>query len=157
MNAHAATYRILVIANERVDADVLAQEIDGSVAPGAPTQVLVVAPALNGRYRRWTSDDDEAYEAAEERLRSYIDDLERRGYDVNGMIGDADPLLAIAQTLQVFRADLLVIATHPESRANWLARNLVARARERFDLPIISIVTDEMEQRPLQDASVLAA
>jgi hypothetical protein len=146
VNTSVKTHRVLVVANEQVEPTVLAAAIDSAIPPQAHSEVLVVAPALNGRFRRWTSDDDDAYEAAEQRLRSCIDDLERLGYRVNGMIGDADPLLATAEALRVFRADTLVVATHIESRANWLGRNLVARARERFGLPVIPLTPEE---RPL--------
>jgi hypothetical protein len=157
MNTHAAINRILVISNDRPDAAVLARAFESSVASDAERQVLIVAPALNGRFRRWTSDDDEAYEAAEQRLRSCIDDLERLGYSANGMIGEADPLLAAADALRVFRADVLVIATQEESRANWLARNLVTRARERFDVPVVEVVTDAAPQLLPPRSRALAA
>jgi hypothetical protein len=154
MNANSMTRRVLVIANEHVEAAALAQAIG---SPHPQPEVLVVAPALNDRFRRWTSDDDEAYEAAEQRLVSCIDDLECFGYSANGMIGDADPLLATAEALRLFRADTIVIATHRESRANWLARNLVARARERFDLPVVPVITDAKPQPPEQDQRTIAA
>ena len=48
----------------------------------------------------------------------------------------------MADALHAFDADQLMIATHPEGRSNWLARNLVVRARDRFALPIRHIVVD---------------
>lgn len=148
MNKSAKIHRVLVVANEHVEPTALAAAIEGTIPPRAQSQVLVVAPALDGRFRRWSSDDDEAYEAAEQRLRSCIDELERLGYRANGMIGDADPLLASAEALRVFRADALVIVTPPESRANWLGRNLVARARERFRLPVVPLTADAAPPLP---------
>jgi hypothetical protein len=35
-----------------------------------------------------------------------------------------------------------VIATHPESRSHWLARDLVGRARRRYRQPILHVVVD---------------
>jgi len=37
--------------------------------------------------------------------------------------------------LGTFAPDELIISTHPEGRSNWLERNVVERARERFALP----------------------
>jgi hypothetical protein len=148
MSKSATTHRVLVVANDPVEAGLLGAAIDRTTPPRAQPQVLVVAPALNARFRGWTSDDDEAYDAAELRLRSCIDDLELSGYDANGIIGDADPLLATAEALRVFRADMLVIATHPERRANWLARNLIARARERFGLPVVALTAEAAPPLP---------
>ena len=35
-----------------------------------------------------------------------------------------------------------MISTHPEGRSNWLERNVVGAARERFDVPITHVVVD---------------
>src|SRR5712691_2989496 len=139
---HPSKHRILVIANETVESGILRDTIRSSVEELSTAEVLVVAPALNSRVRHWVSDEDEARSAAENRLSRSVDRLARAGLDANGWVGDADPLLAIADALHVFAADKLIIATHPDRRSNWLARNLVIRARRRFHLPILHIVVD---------------
>ena len=73
-------------------------------------EVLVVAPALNSRLRRWLSDEDEARRRAEQRARAIVDLLARGGVHAEGRAGDADPLLAIADALATFAADEIVIA-----------------------------------------------
>lgn len=135
--------RILVIANETVESDLLAHAIRAKEA----SQVLIVAPALNGRVRHWTSDDDDAHAAADERLRRSLDRLAASGIPANGMVGDADPLQAAADALRVFPAEELVVATHPEGRSNWLARGVVERARRRFGLPVVHLVVDRDARR----------
>jgi hypothetical protein len=135
--------RILVIANETVESDLLAHAIRAKEA----SQVLIVAPALNGRVRHWTSDDDAAHAAADERLRRALDRLAASGIAANGMVGDADPLQAAADALRVFPAEELVVATHPEGRSNWLARGVVERARLRFGLPVVHLVVDRDARR----------
>ena len=135
--------RILVIANETVESDLLAHAIRAKEA----SQVLIVAPALNGRLRHWTSDDDVAHDAADERLRRSLDRLAASGIPANGMVGDADPLQAAADALRVFPAEELVVATHPEGRSNWLARGVVERARRRFGLPVVHLVVDREARR----------
>ena len=54
------------------------------------------------------------------------------------MIGDADPLQALRDAL-AFPADLLIVATHPAGRSNWLATNLVERASRYFAGPILHV------------------
>jgi hypothetical protein len=131
--------RVLVISNQTVEADVLRETI---AARAATTQVVVVAPALNSRLRHWLSDEDPARRAAERRLAGALTGLRAAGVDVDGWIGDADPLRAIEDALAVFSADELLIATHPESRSNWLAHDLVGRACARFSLPVLHLVVD---------------
>ena len=129
----AATFRprrVLVISNETVEADILH---DTLVAHADATDVVVVAPALNTRLRHWLSDEDPARHSAQRR--------------VDGWVGDADPLQAIADALVVFDADELLIATHPEARSNWLAHDLVGRACARFSLPVVHLVVEDARAR----------
>jgi hypothetical protein len=51
-----------------------------------------------------------------------------------GPVGDADPLVAIADALSMFPADEIVIAGRPERLRR--REKLVARVRNRFALPI---------------------
>jgi hypothetical protein len=50
--------------------------------------------------------------------------LDRAGIEANGVVGDADPLRAIADALHDFPADELVLATRAETRSHWLGRRL---------------------------------
>jgi hypothetical protein len=132
-------FRILAIANETVESDALHQLILDRAGDMA-TDVLIVAPALNSRLRHWFSDEDGAREAAEERLARSIERLGLDGMPAYGWVGDADPLEAIADALAVFEADQLIISTHPEARSNWLARDVVRRAQQRFGIPTAHVV-----------------
>ena len=100
--------------------------------PGA--NVLVVAPALNSRLRRWLSDEDGARRRAEERATTVADRLEQSGVHAEGRAGDGDALLAIADALSTFPADEILIAAQP-GRSSRIAEELGSRARERFALP----------------------
>jgi hypothetical protein len=145
------TRRVLVIANETVEGRVLH---DAIVRQPHDTQILVVAPALNSRLRHWTSDEDRARRAADERLAGCLAALDSAGMHVQGWVGDADPLQAIADALAVFTADEILIATHPEHRSNWLAHDLVGRACARFQLPVAHVV---VEHAPVPARALAAA
>lgn len=58
--------RLLVVANETIAAHQLFEMIRRRVA-AAPTEVLLVAPALTGRLQFWLSDEDAGDRAARER------------------------------------------------------------------------------------------
>jgi nucleotide-binding universal stress UspA family protein len=133
--------RVLVVANETVAGAALRDEIR-RVVEGASANVLVVTPALNSPIRHWTSDEDGARAAAEERLGRSVEELERLGIDAHGKVGDADPVQAIEDALRTFDADLIVISTHPEGRSNWLERGVVTSARDRFEIPVTHVVVD---------------
>jgi hypothetical protein len=127
--------RILVIANETVGGDELLT-ILREKASGVNEQVLVVCPALNSQVRTWASDEDGARSAAQARLDASLARLRQHGVQAQGEVGDGDPLQAVEDALRTFGADEIVISTHPEGRSNWLERNVVGAARERFDVPI---------------------
>jgi hypothetical protein len=134
--------RILLIANETVDADEVREVLCRRAA-----EVLVIVPALNGRLRHWFSDEDEARRAAALRLGRCLEGFSREGIRAQGWVGDADPLLAIGDGLHFFDADEIMIATHPRGRSHWLERDLLQRARARYTKPVRHVVVGGQELR----------
>ena len=141
-SAHAeGERRILVVANETVGGQTLRSLIEDR-SRGIRTEVLVCTPALNSRLRYWTSDEDGARVAAQERLDASLERLRERGVEASGEVGDANPLQAIEDALRTFGPDEIIISTHPAGRSNWLERGVVEHARERFTVPITHVVVD---------------
>jgi hypothetical protein len=139
-------HRVLVVANETLPGAALRDEIERRAADES-TEVFVVCPALNTKLKHWTSDDDAARAKAYERLQAMLDALDRDGYAATGDIGDGDPVQALEDGLRVFGADEVILSTHPPGRSHWLERDVVERARERFDVPITHIVVDLERER----------
>jgi len=133
--------RILVVANETVGGSALLEQIRRR-SEGVDEHVLVVVPALNSPLKHWTSDEDGAREAAQERLETSLAAMRAAGIDASGEVGDSDPLQAIEDALRTFAPDELIISTHPPDRSHWLERGVVAGARERFALPVTHVVVD---------------
>lgn len=98
-------------------------------AGSAHADVLVVAPALNSWLRQWLSDEDPARGRAEKRLAALVGELQRTAAHVEGRVGDADPLQAIADALPTFTADRIVSAARSE-RSMRPIDDLVSRACE---------------------------
>jgi GABA permease len=137
----AGERRILVIANETVGGSALLDQIREH-ARGVNEHVLVVVPALNSPLRHWTSDEDGAREAAQQRLDASLAAMRSAGIDATGEVGDSDPLQAIEDAIRTFAPDELIISTHPPERSHWLERGVVSGARERFALPVTHVVVD---------------
>jgi hypothetical protein len=133
--------RILVIANETVGGRALRDLIEER-SRGVHEEVLVVTPALNSPLRHWTSDEDGARAAAQERLDASLVRLRTLGVQAQGKVGDSDPLQAIEDAVRTFGPDEIILSTHPEGRSNWLERGVVSNARERFAVPITHVVVD---------------
>lgn len=140
-----ARKRILVVANETVAGRALRSEIVHRAAGEA--DVLVVCPALNSPLRHWASDEDRARAEAQTRLEASLAALSEERVEASGEVGDSDPLQAIDDAMRTFDADEMIISTHPPGRSNWLERDLIALARERYDLPIAHVVVDLEHER----------
>jgi hypothetical protein len=138
--------KVLVVANETVAGRALRGEVVHRTG-GSDADVFVVCPALNSRIRHWTSDEDEARARAQERLERSLAALAEEGVEARGEVGDDDPLQAIEDALRTFGADEIIISTHPPGRSNWLERDVIVRASERFDLPITHVVVDLGRER----------
>lgn len=147
--------QILVVANETVAGRALRAEIFARAQGGAG--VLVVCPALNSPIRHWTSDEDQAHVLARERLDESLAALGGEGVDATGEVGDADPIQAIDDALRTFDPDEIVISTHPPGRSNWLEKEVVSRARERYPLPITHVVVDLEQERRAPPATGAAS
>jgi hypothetical protein len=132
--------RILVVANETVAGQTLRGEIVHR--SGSDANVLVVCPALNSPLRHWASDEDAARAVAQARLGESLAALAEEGVQARGEVGDADPIQAIDDALRTFGADEIIVSTHPPGRSNWLEKDVIARARERYETPITHVVVD---------------
>jgi hypothetical protein len=134
---------VLVVATEILEGAALRDVIRAGGAPSA--EAVVIAPALNSRLRHWMSDEDDARRSAGRRLSASLERLRAAGIEADGLVGDADPLQAIADALHRFEVQRVVIATPPEGRSQWLARDLIGRARRRFAQPGLNVVAEPSE------------
>jgi GABA permease len=134
-------HRILVAANETVGGLELLTEIRER-AGDRRARILVVCPALNSPLRHWANDEDQARDEAQRRLERSVESMRATGLEVEGEVGDGDPIQAIEDAVRTFQPDELIISTHPPGRSHWLERGVVERARSRFDLPLIHVVVD---------------
>lgn len=77
---------------------------------------------------------------AQHRLDEALTRFRVEGLEIEGMVGDADPLRAVAGALPGFKADEIVVSTLPQELSRWLAADLPAELRRRFGIPV-TVVT----------------
>src|SRR5207247_6343664 len=94
-----------------------------------PSHILVVCHALNPPTRHWAPDEYQARASAQARLDASLGAMRAAGLQVEGEIGDGDPIQAIEDAVRTFQPDELVVSTHPEGRSHWLERGVVEKAR----------------------------
>jgi nucleotide-binding universal stress UspA family protein len=133
--------RVLVVANETVAGEELLSTIS-TLALTQQTRFRVVCPALNSRLKTYTSDEDPARAAAQERLDATLARLAAVGIDASGEVGDGDPLVAVDDGVRTFGPNEIVISTHPPGKSNWLEKGIVDSVRARYDVPVTHVVVD---------------
>jgi hypothetical protein len=70
---------------------------------------------------------------------------EAAGGHVEGVIGDADPFIAVRDAVTNLGIDEIIISTLPARVSHWLRRDLPRRV-ERFGLPV-TVVTAQQSER----------
>ncbi|HEV2769918.1 MAG TPA: hypothetical protein VGV40_07020 [Solirubrobacteraceae bacterium] len=127
--------RLLVLAPEAVDAEMLRNEL-GDEIEGA--EVRVVAPALNeSPIAFWMSDSDEAIAEAQEAAAGTGRAAEEAGAELaEADTGESEPLTALQDALATFPADRVAVFVHPRDEQRYREDDVWEAARERFGVPV---------------------
>jgi hypothetical protein len=127
--------KLLVITSEPVTADHLREAIGADATDDA--DVLVIAPALHkSALRFWLSDADQAIARAQTVQQDSVDQLESEGVTATGDTGESEPLAAIADTLEGFPADRIVLFLHPTGDQAYREAVSATEITERFGVPV---------------------
>jgi hypothetical protein len=128
--------KVLVLTSEPVSAAQLRAALPGDTDP-KQAEVMVIAPALQkSGLRFWMSDADDAIAKAEEVRRETVEQLGSEGVPASGDTGESDPLLAIQDALQSFRADRIVVFTHGDEDQRYQEDLDPAEIEDRFGIPV---------------------
>jgi hypothetical protein len=137
-------FRVLVVANETVGGRELRDEI---LRRGRrPAELRVVCPILPTRAHLITSDIDHELADARQRLDGTLEWARVQGLQATGRVNADTPLAAAADELRRFRADEVIVSTHPPQRSRWLESGLVERLQAELDIPVRHVVVDVARQ-----------
>jgi len=126
--------KVLVVASEPIPADRLRATL-GDTAQD--TEIMVVAPALHlTALRFWLSDSDEAMRRAHFVQRETVKNLDDEGLDAHGNVGEGNPVSAVADALDGFSADRILLFTRPTCEQRYAEAIDTDALRERFGVPV---------------------
>ncbi len=109
----------------------------------AGVDLRVVVPAVETSALQHTLGDvDEPKHEAEERLAAALEMLRASGVEVNGEVGDADPVQAAQDALLKAPADEVLIFEHCEAQSKWYENGLLERAQEEIELPLRVVMVE---------------
>jgi hypothetical protein len=143
--------KLLVIANETIAGAGLHHHIRELIADGG--RVIIVAPALSSRLKYVFSDVDEPRSEAQERLDASIALLHESGIEAEGVVGDANPVVAFEDAVAIYGPDGVLVSTHPEGRSNWIEKGIVEKIESKTDLPVEHVVVDITADAPEEQLS----
>jgi hypothetical protein len=109
--------KLLVVTPEPIDAGALRKTL-GDEVNGA--EVLVISPATNeSKLAFWVSDPDDAIAEAKQAETETVENLREANVQATGDVGESEPSQAIDDALATFKADRIVIFTHPEGERDY--------------------------------------
>jgi nucleotide-binding universal stress UspA family protein len=146
--------RLLFIADAAVaDMDELPTAVRAVI--GAATELYVVTPTLPGRLA-WLADDVDGFRhLADERLDTVLDHMRSIGAHVTGVAARGSVITVIADAVEEFRPDHILIALRSPEHANWQERKLIAHAEERFGLPVTTYAVDLQGHTSIADGPLI--
>jgi hypothetical protein len=139
--------RVLVVTDETLaSANEVPQPILDQIEEA--DEVYVVAPTLTTWLQSLTGDIDGARVSADARLRTVFNHMDASGLESHGMVGDEDQVAAIADALDGFRADLILLRLHARGsrNENWREHRLVDWIRTHTTVPTIVFYFDDEGQ-----------
>jgi hypothetical protein len=129
--------RVLVVANRTADSE----EVQAALlerAQQSAIEVTVLAPAS------WeVVDPHGGVQSARRRLRDALSRLHGAGISASGVVGDADPFVAVREIWDPERFDEVVVATLPQHLSRWLHLDLPRRVEHLTGRPVRHVIASE--------------
>ena len=130
----------LVVANQTLPGEQLAAAVRERVAAGecAFYAVVPLTPVPHGAV--W--EERESAAAARERLDAFLGALRDIGVEVDGEIGDRDPIQAVRDVLRTKAVDEIILSTLPAGASRWLQLDVPSKLSRSVDIPV-TVITQE--------------
>jgi len=134
----AFTTHLLVVANRTVDSPELLDALRERAQRGRIHATLLAPTTWSER------------EQAEQRLAAAVADLAASDVRAEGMVGDADPIVAVQEAWNPGRYDEVVVSTLTEGASRWLQIDLPHRVARLTDCQVrhVAVPVRHVEQRP---------
>ena len=130
--------RVLLVANRTAATEPLCEAVQARVARGPATFHLVVPAHPHGMHKVVDPQEGDAGEA-DRTLAAALPVLSAAaGSQVTGHVGDAEPLMAISDAVNLGQYDEIIISTLPRRISRWLHLDIVSKARG-LGLPVTHV------------------
>ncbi len=137
--------RILVVVMVELDDDAVEaiRSAGEYERPGNQAEMLLVAPASQGKLDRWATDVVKARAEAQRKLVVSVAALGKANLTARASVGDDDPVLAVEDALHEFAASEVILVTGPpaeDAPGEQAAGELQSRLRQPLQRVIVALV-----------------
>lgn len=135
--------QILVVANRTAECEELQQALRERAEKGDGVKFTLVVPSAHGFAKAAGSDEGTA--EAQSHLDSAVQKLRDAGLEVEGRLGDPDPVAAVADAANEGSFDEVIVSTLPTHLSKWLHLDLPRKAAHATGLPVTHVVGSEVK------------
>lgn len=132
-------YSVLVIANVTAGSDELLDALRRRAEEGAASFTLLVPASGGGRGGR---------DAAQARLDAALQRMRAAGLEVQGRVGDSDPVAAVYEAWDPRSWDEIVVSTLSGEASRWLEIDLPRRVERITGMPVTHVVARKPRTPP---------
>jgi hypothetical protein len=129
---------VLVVAHQTAATSGLLDAVRERAQHGPAQFHLVVPRQAHGMHKVVDPQDAGADEANQVLAKALPKLSEAAGQEVTGSLGDAEPLMAIQDAVNLGRYDEIIISTLPLGLSRWLKLDLISKARG-LGLPVTHV------------------
>ena len=133
--------RILVVANKTAESPEL---LEALTSRSDGNSFFLVVPA-SGHGIEKAANPDAAVEHTQPHLETALESLRGSGLEVEGTVGDTDPLAAVQDALNFGEFDEVIVSTLPARASKWLKMDLPTRVERMSGLPVTHIETKQKD------------
>ena len=126
--------KVLVVANKTAGSEELLTALRERAEQGSAEFHLVVPASPRGA--SWAFDMHAGHDAAEHDLDGALERLRALGLEVDGEVGDPDPVAAVSDSAHFGSYDEVIVSTLPKHLSKWLKLDLPHKVAHATGLPV---------------------
>src|SRR5687767_3355067 len=130
--------KILVVANRTVESPELEEALKDRASKGDDVTFTLVVPSAHGFAK--AADPDSGIHDAEVHVFNALEKLREDGLNVEGRLGDPDPIAAVQDAANAESFDEVIVSTLPTHLSKWLHLDLPRKAAHATGLPVTHVV-----------------
>jgi hypothetical protein len=134
--------KVLVVANRTAESEELLEVLRRRAREGPVAFTLLVPTTPHGV--AWAADMHSGGPEAEKHMQKAVNRLRDAGLEVEGKLGDPDPVAAVEDAVNFESFDEAIVSTLPTHLSKWLKLDLPHRVERVTGLPVTHVTASEV-------------